>query len=153
MRRVLFIVLVVGLLGVPTAGGTVARTTGSSYLQLLDGHGTAKVKRHGNFFGRVGRGRVVATRNVIVSGWEHRRAVSRTLVEYRGRGVTFRTPGTGKWRLRLYGRNVDASGFVRGCMTLNGVDSGDPGQFRLGASGQLRPWPRAATRYQLGAGC
>lgn len=154
MRRGFLFLLLLGLLlAVPAAEATLERTGGSEYLQLRNGHGSAKVRNRGNLLGHVGRGHVVATANVTVSGWERRRAVSASVIEYRGRDLSFRTSSPGKWRLRLTGRNIDASGFVRGCVTLDGVDSAPPGDFRVGVSGPLRPWPRTAARYSLGSGC
>ena len=151
----LFGLLLVGLSALPAsaARATVERTPSSVYLQLLDGRGTAKVRYRGNFLGRMGRGRIVATKNVIVSGWEGRRGLSSGMIRYRGRHLSFRTPPSANWRLRLYGRNIDASGFVRGCMALNGADSGDPGEYRIGEGNPLHHWPRTRTGYKLGGGC
>jgi hypothetical protein len=155
LRRLFLVLLLAGLLALPASAARAAleRTASSAYLQLLDGRGTAKVRYLGNFLGRVGRGRIVATRNVTVSGWSHRRVVSSRLIAYRGRHLSFRTPPDARWRLRLRGRNIAASGFVRGCMRLNGANSGDPGDFRIGESSPLRRWPRTSTGYRLGGGC
>jgi hypothetical protein len=159
MRRLLPIVLLVGLLAVPAADATVERTVGSVYLQFTDGAGLAKVRYRGNFFGSVRRGRIVATRNVIVSGYASKRTLASGLIEYRGPNsnslrMGFRTPQPPTtWRLRLNGRGIYASGFVRGCMTLDGVDVGDPGRFRIGETTMLRPWPRTARTFRLGLGC
>jgi hypothetical protein len=159
MRRLLLIVPLVGLLVVPAADATLARTQGSVYLQFASGAGLAKVRYKGNFFGSVRRGRIVATRNVIVSGYASRRTLASGLIEYRGPNshslrMGFHTPAPpAQWRLRLNGVGINASGFVRGCMTLDGVDVGDPGKFRVGENGVLRPWPRSAWTRQLGAGC
>jgi hypothetical protein len=151
LRPLLVLGLAVGLFFVPAAGAAIERTAGSVYLQLLDGGGFAKVRYRGNFFGHVGRGRIVATLKVGLSGCEAERRLSRRLKLCRGRELAFRTPSDARWRLRLRGRRINASGFVRGCMMLNGVDRGDPGDFRIGDV--VRRWPRSATRYRLGAGC
>jgi hypothetical protein len=158
MRRVLFILLLVCCLAVPTAGATLARTSGSVYVQFMHGAGAAKVRYRGNFLGRVGRGRIVATRNVIVGGYASRRTLDSGLIEYRGpdsahASMSFRTPGDVAWRLRLFGHGIDATGFVRGCMTLDAVNVGPTGSFKIGQSGTTRPWPRAARTYRLGLGC
>jgi hypothetical protein len=154
MRRFVLVLTLVGLLVVPAAGARVAaRTPGSVYLQLTDGAGIAKVNRRGNFLGRVRRGRIVATRNVTLGGCAARRALSSTLVECRGRGITFRTPSDVRWRLRLRGHGIYASGFVHGCLTLNGVNTGYPGTFKIRQDGRTRVWPRRARQYGLGGAC
>jgi hypothetical protein len=155
MRRFLVFLALVGLFGVPAgaAHGIVARTPGSIYLQLMDGAGVARVNIRGNFLGRIERGKIVATKNVILGHCGTRRSVSTNLVECRGRDLTFRTPSDRRWRLRLSGHGINASGFVHGCLVLNGVDSGYPGTFKRGVNGTVRLWPRTATRYGLGAAC
>jgi hypothetical protein len=159
VRRFLFFSLVV-LLAVPAAGATIApRTPGSVYLQFREGAGVAKVRFKGNFFGRIARGRIVTTRNVTVSGYSTRRVLASGLIEYRGPNsqstfMGFRTPQPpARWRLRLFGRGIYASGFVGGCMTLNGVDTGPTGLFKIGQDSVFRAWPRATTAYRLGVGC
>src|SRR6266545_105087 len=96
---------------------------------------------------------VVATNNVTVTGSESRRRISPTLIAYRGTELRFRVYNTaGRWRLRLSGRGISASGFVRGCMTLNGFDVGPTGWYRI-QSPDFKRWPRQATTYRLGLGC
>ena len=153
LRRLLFLAFAAGLFMVPAPGASAAleRTSGSVYVQFVDGAGAAKVRFRGNFLGRLERGRIVASRNVRVSGCESRRRLSDRLKECRGTDLGFRTPSDARWLLRLRGRGINTSGFVRGCMTLNGFDRGDPGDFRIGD--RLRSWPREATRYRLGRGC
>lgn len=154
MRRRLFligIVLVVGLLAAPTFAVSLGRTPGSVEFQLLNGAGTARIRYRGNFLGHVGRGRIVATNAVTLSGCESRRALSANLKECRGTDLGFRTPGWTTWRLRLSGRRIDAAGYVAGCATLNGVDTGSRGRFRIGSV--ERGWPVEARTYRLGTGC
>lgn len=161
MRRFLFIFLVIALLAVPAAGATVERTSGGVYLEFRQGAGVAKVRYVGNFFGSVRRGRIIATRNVIVSGWASRTTLASGLIQYRGPNATadrmrFRTPQPPtQWRVRLNGVGINASGFVRGCMTLDGVNTGPTGLYRIGEGGRLKPWPRSAwTRaLPLGTSC
>lgn len=148
------VLLLGGLLAATAAEPGGARTAGSVYVQLMSGAGSAKVRYRGTFFGHVARGRIVATRNVIVSGWDRSpRRLESGLILYRGRNLGFRTLADTSWRLRIRGHGISASGFVRGFMTLNGVDSGDPGRFRIGENGEIRSWPRVATAYRLGLGC
>ena len=152
LRHVFLVALVLGLLVVPAqAPPAGAQTSGPVYLQFLNGAGLAKVRHRGNFFGHVGRGRIVATRNVRFSGCERRHRLSDTLKECRGRDLGFRTPSDERWRLRLRGRRINASGFVRGCLALDGVDRGDLGDFRIEET--VRSWPRSLRRYRLGARC
>lgn len=153
------IVLVIGLFAVAAAGTTVARTPGGVYVQFIDGAGSAKVRYRGNFFGSVKRGRIVASKNVTVGGWASKRTLASGLIEYRGPSrshdrMGFRTPPPpARWRVRLLGVGVNASGFVSGCMTLNGVDVGDTGDYRIGEDGRRLSWPRSRWKRQLGLGC
>jgi hypothetical protein len=160
VRRFLLVFFLVVLVAVPAASAQlVSRTPGSVYLQFRHGAGVAKVRYKGNFFGHVTRGRIVATRNVTVSGYSSRRVLASGLIEYRGPSsqatfMGFHTPQPpARWRVRLIGRGIDASGFVGGCMVLNGVDAGPTGLFKIGQNGVFRAWPRAATGYRLGVGC
>jgi hypothetical protein len=153
MRRLFLFLMIAGLVAVPAAEATVPRTPGNVYLQLSNGAGSANVRYVGNLLGHVRRGRILATGNVIVSGYDAPpRHLRNGLVEYHGRYLGFRTPASA-WRLRVTGRGINASGFVRGCMTLNGRDLGDPGDFKIDQEGRTSRWPRAATRYRLGWGC
>ncbi|MEO8290671.1 MAG: hypothetical protein ABI649_06710 [Gaiellaceae bacterium] len=136
-----------------SAAATLERTTGGVYLEFQRGAGVAKVRFRGNFFGRVVQGRIVATRNVNLNGCESREQVNETLVACSGDDLTFRTLVGTRWRLRLNGRGIGATGFVRGCMTLNARDSGSTGVFKIGSNGALRAWPREAQSFKLGLGC
>jgi hypothetical protein len=138
------------LFAVPTAA---ASTPGSVSLEFREGAGVAKVRFRGNFLGHVVQGRVIATSNVILSGCEYRRRLADGRNLCRGTGLNFRTPSYVGWRLTVGGRGISASGFVRGCMTLDAVDVGLPGSFRKGTNPAWRPWPRTATSYRLGLGC
>jgi len=148
------IVLVAGVVVAPTASAVIlGRTPGSAEIELRSGAGVAKIRFRGTFIGYVARGRVVATNNVTVTGWESRRRTSPTLVVYRGTELRFKVFNTeGRWRLRLNGRGISAAGFVRGCMTLNAFDVGPTGLYRIQSS-YFKRWPRQATTYRLGLGC
>jgi hypothetical protein len=150
VRRLLFIVVPVCLLAVPTAS---ASTPGSVSLEFRNGAGVAKVRFRGNFLGHVDQGRVIATSNVILSGCEFRKRLADGRILCRGTALGFRTLSSTRWRLTLSGRGISAGGFVRGCMTLDGVDMGVTGTFRKGTNPAWRPWPRTATGYRLGLGC
>ena len=150
MRRTLFILFLVSCLAVPAAD---ASTPGSVSLEFRSGAGVAKVRFRGNFLGRIVQGRVIATSNVILSGCEYRRRLADGRNLCRGTDLGFRTLSSTVWRVTLGGRGISAGGFVRGCMTLDGVDMGLTGVFRKGTNPAWRPWPRTATGYRLGLGC
>jgi hypothetical protein len=155
MRLLLVLSILCALLAASaaSAGAALQRTTGGVYVEYQRGAGLAKIRFRGNFFGRVAHGRIVATKNVNLSGCESRDAVSDTLVACRGDELTFRTLVGTRWRLRLYGRGIDATGFVQGCMTLNARDSGSTGVFKIGRNATLKAWPREAQMFKLGLGC
>jgi hypothetical protein len=153
MRRFSAVVLAVAVLA-STAGaahGAVAKTSGAISLELDDGAGLAKVRNRGSFFGRVKRGKIVATSNVHTYGCESRGETNDNMIRCKGREITFNTFGADTWRLRLRGRGINGSGFVRGCLVLDGRNSGDTGSYRRG-QGDPKPWPRSRTRYTLGSG-
>jgi hypothetical protein len=145
---------VVAATAVSAGAITVESTRGAAYVELLHGHGYAKISSLGAVFGKIWRGRIVATRNVRFSWNCHRQAVAGTsLVQCRGHRIYFRTPGHGaRWRVMMTGRGINASGVARGCLVLNGVDSGRTGQYRLGGSGLYHTWPRRTMRHRLGYG-
>jgi len=133
------------------AHGAVAKTSGAVSLQLDDGAGLAKVRNQGSFFGRIKRGTIVATQNVHVSGCESRGDTNAGMTRCKGGQITFNTFGAAKWRLRLRGRGISGSGFVHGCLVLNGRDSGDTGIYQRGDA-EPKAWPRSRTRFALGSG-
>jgi hypothetical protein len=54
--------------------------------------------------------------------------------------------------VRLHGHGIYGSGFVRGCLVLDGRDSGATGRFRRTKNGEWHEWPRRRTAYTLGTG-
>lgn len=146
-----FAAVVVAASAATAAHGAVAKTSGAVYLQLSDGAGIAKVRNRGTFFGQVKRGKIIATRNVNLHGCESKGKVG-GMVRCRGRAITFNTIGADRWRLRLRGRGIYGSGFVRGCLVLDGRNSGPTGTFRRGMGDDADPWPRSRTSYRLGTG-
>jgi hypothetical protein len=154
MRRfaVLLVAVAVAASMAGAAHGTVAKTTGGVYLQLSEGAGFAKVRNRGTFIGRVKRGKIVATPNVNVNGCESRSDPNDNMTRCKGREITFNTVGAGRWRLKLRGRGIYGSGFVHGCLVLDGRDTGETGTFRRGLDGEEQPWPHSRTRFTLGSG-
>ena len=153
MRRALFIFLLISCLALLVGDAAAAGTPGSISLEFKAGAGVAKVRFRGNFLGHVKQGRVIATRNVILSGCEYRRILADGRKLCRGTDLGFRTPSNFSWRLTLGGKGINAGGFVRGCMTLDGADVGNPGYFRKGEAAMFRQWPRVAQTFRLGWGC
>jgi hypothetical protein len=143
----------------PADSTVLARTPGSVYVQFMSGSGSARIRFRGNVLGSIRRGRIIATANVTVGGWKTKRKLANGTVAYRGpdndhRLMTFHPPSPpAAWRVRLRGMGINASGFVRGCMTLNAFDHGRTGHYRIGTNGAARPWPRTARTTSLGSGC
>ena len=154
MRRYSAVVIAVAVAAsaVGAAHAVAAKTEGGVYLQLSDGAGLAKVRNRGNFFGQVKHGKIVATRNVSVNGCESKSETSSNMIRCRGSAITFNTVGADRWRLKLRGRGIYGSGFVRGCLVLDGRNSGSTGTFRRGLGSDPQPWPRSRTRFKLGSG-
>jgi hypothetical protein len=153
MRRFLAVLVAVAV-AASTAGaahGALAKTDGAVSLQLFDGAGVASVRNRGNFFGQVKHGTIVATSNVRVNGCESKTKLSGNRVRCKGDAITFNTIGVDRWRLRLRGRGIYGSGFVSGCLVLNGRDHGSTGTYRRGDS-EPKAWPRSRKRFELGTG-
>jgi hypothetical protein len=68
-----------------------------------------------------------------------------------GRGITFSTVGAGTWRLKLKGRGIYGSGFVHGCLVLDGRNTGSTGTYQRGGE-DPHSWPRFRRRFTLGSG-
>jgi hypothetical protein len=133
------------------AHGVVAKTAGGTSLELYQGAGFASVRNRGTLIGRIRHGKIVATPNVRVNGCERRGPAHRNMIRCKGRWITFSTIDAKKWRVRLHGRGISGSGFVKGCLVLDGRDSGDAGSYRR-AGGGWKDWPRSRTRIALGSG-
>jgi hypothetical protein len=154
MRRLLLLVLsgVFALVAIPAAHSATAaafRTAGAESLSLLDGRGEATVSRRGSLLMRVGQGRIRVTdlpggKPPNVSCDRAGTRVSSSTVVYRGAGVSCRVFG-GPWRVGMRGRNIDASGVVRGYLTL----AGTRGRYSIGGAAYRR-WPTTTTRFKLG---
>ena len=93
MRRwvVLIVAVAVAASMAGAAHASVAKTSGAVSLQLKDGAGLAKVRNRGTFFGRVRRGKIVATPNVHVNGCESRGETNGNMIRCKGREITFYT--------------------------------------------------------------
>jgi hypothetical protein len=150
MRRFAVLLVAVAASVAGPAHGA-AKTSGAVSLQLADGAGFAKVRNQGTFIGRVKRGKIVATPNVNVNGCESRRDTNDKMIRCRGREITFNTVGAGRWRVKLRGRGIYGSGFVHGCLVLDGRDTGSTGTYQRGGE-DPHAWPRLRRRFTLGSG-
>ena len=155
MRPLFLLVLGVGLAlagsSATDASGPIAqRTPGAVGVSLRDGVGYASVSRRGSLLIRLGRGRIAITDlpdgppPSVTCDRSGRRPSSSTVV-YRGRGVSCRVFG-GPWRVRMWGRNIDADGVVRGYLALD--REGVQGRFAIDGQG-YRLWPASRTRFRL----
>jgi hypothetical protein len=151
MRRFAVLLVAVAASMAGAAHGAAAKTSGAVSLQLADGAGFAKVRNQGTFIGRVKRGKIVATPNVNLNGCESRSDTNDNMIRCRGREITFNTVGAGRWRLKLRGRGIYGSGFVRGCLVLDGRDTGATGTYQRGGE-DPHAWPRLRRRFTLGSG-
>jgi hypothetical protein len=154
MRRFSVVLLAMALMA-STAGAAhavSAKTTGGGWIELFDGAGLAKVRTSGTFIASVRRGKIVASASVVVTGCERRVSLAGNRVRCRGRDLKVITIGASRWRVKLRGRGISGSGNVRGCLVLDGRNSGSTGTFRRNRQGDPKPWPRSRTRYTLGSG-
>jgi hypothetical protein len=164
MRRTLVLITVAALAtwaaDAAFAGGPVLqRTPGSEFLELRSGNGRAVVTGRGSLGLniRTGRLRIVdlprGGRPHLTPRCQRRaRRVSPTTLEIVGRHigcVIWSGDSGGRWQAVLRGRLIDASGKVRGSLTLDGVRRGPTGRFSIGAEGGWRDWPRNARTYGL----
>jgi hypothetical protein len=158
MRRTTALTL---LAAVSLAGGSAAdaapttfRTPGAQSLELRSGNGRAVVSRRGSLNIRVVSGRV---RIIDLPGGPrpnrscNRRGVriSGVAVEYRGRDVRCLVWGDSRpWQAVMRGRGIYASGKVLGSLTLDAVNVGSRGRYKVG-SRDFRLWPRAPRTFVL----
>ncbi|MGH3040341.1 MAG: hypothetical protein ACRDNG_01125 [Gaiellaceae bacterium] len=134
------------------------RTPGAQAFELENGFGRAVVTGKGAVLITVGRGRIrvvdlpgIGRPNLSRRCRARAHRVSRTTLELRGRGlgcVVWTGKNGGRWQVITRGRRIDASGNVRGSLTLDAVDEGRTGRYRIGAGGWQR-WPREVQTYGL----
>jgi len=160
MRRTTFLALLAAVSlaagaaahAAPTAS-TTFRTPGAQSFELRSGNGRAVVSRKGSINVNVARGRV---RVVDLPGGTrpartcNRRGVrvSAFALEYRGRNVRCLVFGAGPWQVVMRGRGIYAGGKVLGSLTLDGVNAGSRGMYRIG-NRDFRRWPRPPRTFVL----
>jgi hypothetical protein len=135
------------------------RTPGSEFIELRSGNGRAVVTGRGSIGLNIrsGRLRIVDLRgagrpNLTDRCQRRARRVSPTTLEIVGRNigcVIWSGETGGRWQAVLRGRLIDASGKVKGSLTLDGVRRGPTGRFSIGADGNWSSWPRHARTYGL----
>lgn len=135
------------------AGVTTFRTPGAQSFDLRSGNGRAVLSRRGSLNARIVRGRL---RVIDLPGGSgpsrscNRRGVrvSRVAVEFRGQDVRCLVWGAGPWQVVIQGRGIYVAGKVRGSLTLDGVNVGSRGIYKIG-SRDFRRWPRAPRTFVL----
>jgi hypothetical protein len=156
MRRILVLIVVAAIAtGAAEAafGGVPVklRTPGAEYIELRGGSGRAVVTRRGSLNVNIGRGRL---RIVDLPGGirpnincqSRARWISSTTRQVRGRNIRcliWSGDAVAPWQVVMKGRRINASGRVRGSLTLDGRDSGSLGVYRI-AGGDWKRWPRRA---------
>jgi hypothetical protein len=159
MRLVFVVTLALVLLvALPASAGVwLAKTPGGVAAYVSSGHGLAVFRNRGAFRGSVKAGRIWATNAVTVTGWDSRVRLGPNLVRYSGHPadqqdlMRISVDHDVFWRIKMRGTGIYGGGpMIRGCLTLDGVDRGKTGTWRIVAkSGK---WPRTRTSFRLGPG-
>jgi hypothetical protein len=143
-----------------TAAGEAAtlatRSAGSEAFELDRGKGQAIVAKRGAVIGGVRRGKIKIKHlpagpapQGYVTGCERQYGSWSGVLVCRGRGLRFYVHD-GTWRLRLRGRGINASGVVRGSLSLGRLSAtaGSAGWYSVGGHG-YRPWPPTWQTFRL----
>jgi|Tabmets5t2r1_1033131.scaffolds.fasta_scaffold32080_3 hypothetical protein len=163
MRRILLLatigaLAVGGAEDVSAGGPALLRTPGAQLVELRGGAGRGVVTGKGALLLHLRKGQVRIVdrpggdRPNVNRGCRRRaERVSRTTLEIRGRDIgcfVSSERNGGPWQVVMRGRGVSASGSVKGSLTLDAVDAGRPGRFRIGDE-DWRRWPRTVRTYVL----
>jgi len=158
--------VLVGLATLATGAATAAygqipalpRTAGSELVELRNGNGRAVVARQGTILVTVRRGRirVVDLRGggrPVISCNKRLRRVSATTVQTLGFDLRcFVSSGKdgsrGPWQVVIRGRGIFASARVLGSVTLDAVNEGPRGRYKI-ADQPWKRWPRNPQTYVL----
>lgn len=159
-RILLFLVLASLVVGASPAQGAhvLARTPETELVELRGGAGRGVVTGKGALLLHLRRGQVrLVDRpgggrpNLNRSCRRRAERVSPTTLEIRGRNfgcfISSENDG-GPWQVVMRGRGISASGRVKGSLTLDAVETGRLGRFRIG-QGDWRRWPRAVRTFVL----
>jgi hypothetical protein len=158
------ILLILALAGVALAAApaeavpVLTRTPEAELVELRGGAGRGVVTGRGALLLHLRRGQVrLVDRpgggrpNLNRSCRRRAKRVSETTLEIRGRDIgcfISSENNGGPWQVVMRGRGISASGSVKGSLTLDAVDTGRPGKFRIGG-GDWRRWPRTVRTYVL----
>jgi hypothetical protein len=134
------------------------RTPGAEFVEVRHGNGRAVFARRGSMImnlQRRGQIRIVdlpGSGHPNVSCNKSGTRVRPSTLQFRGPDLRCRVSSGetgGPWQAVMRGRGIFASGVVRGSLTLDAVDRGPTGSFRIGGAGDWRSWPRNARTYGL----
>ncbi|MGH3039998.1 MAG: hypothetical protein ACRDLZ_11485 [Gaiellaceae bacterium] len=163
MWRILLVVSAAALAlaaaaSVVAAAPVLVRTPGTELVELRHGNGRAVVTGRGALLLHLRRGQVRLVdrpggdRPNVNRGCRRRaERVSPTTLEIRGRDIgcfISSEHNGGPWQAVMRGRRISASGSVKGSVTLDAVDTGRRGRFRIGEE-DWRRWPRTVRTYVL----
>jgi hypothetical protein len=163
MWRILLVVTTAALaMGAVAAAAEVSpvlmRTPGAELVELRGGNGRAVVTGRGALLLHLRKGHVRLVDRPGGNRPNLNRAcrrcaerVSPTTLAIRGQDIgcfISSEDNGGPWQVVMRGRRISAGGSVKGSLTLDAVDSGRPGRFRIG-EGDWTRWPRAVQTYVL----
>lgn len=153
--RRLLVIFTIGLTfaAAPTAEGGVPRTMSADkdLVSLSRGRGVARFSGHGVLWGGFARGKMRVTdfpggadTEVRVYGADRVTVVNAITRVYSGRYIRF-SIHTGRWKVGITARGINASAVLRGAMWLGGA----AGTYTIEDADE-RSWPSELTRFGLG---
>lgn len=154
MRRLLMIFAIGLTFAAPAAAeASLLRNVSADkdFVSLNHGRGVARLSGTGVLIGGFARGKIRVTdlpggrqTEVRIYGAERVTIVNAVTRVYSGRYLTFRI-NTGRWKVGITARGINASAVLRGAMWLGGP----AGTYAI-AAGAERSWPLEVTRFALG---
>lgn len=137
MRRLCVIILLCGLVAVPTAIAG-SRTTGDGVLEVFHAYGAVTVNgTRGIAWGQIEKGQLIVTDyvtgdgQVLVSGADTINVPTSNVTIYSGKDIHFRVTG-GRYKLRFTGNDINLAAVGVGVAKLTGdATVADPGDYAL----------------------